>query len=83
MEQCQGELIFLAVVALPTMAALVAWILRHTVSVHTGNEHAPINYWGAYHTAEPAANLKGVALPDTPYEDIESASHIHTITVHP
>ncbi|HEY9772200.1 MAG TPA: hypothetical protein V6C81_00165 [Planktothrix sp.] len=83
MEQCQGELMFLAVVAIPAVAAFIAWILKHTPSVDLGSEHAPVTYWGAYHDSKPAANLKGVALPHTPYEDIESASHIHTITVHP
>jgi hypothetical protein len=79
----QGEFMFLAVVAIPTFVALVAWVLNRSISVDAGRSHAPANYWGAYHSDEPAPHLRGVPLPENPYEEVESTMHAHTIGVHP
>jgi len=83
MEQCQGELIFLLVVAVPTLFTVVALILKHSSGIVIISDRAPVNYWGSYSDVEPVANLKGVELPATPYEYVESTAHIQAITVHP
>jgi len=77
-----GELLFIGVMVIPAVAAFVGWIFTHS-STTLDDERTPANYWGAYHNAAPSRSHLGVLLPKTPVEEIESASHCHTIGVHP
>jgi hypothetical protein len=76
------ELLFLAVLFLPTFAAIMAWVLKHTSTTY-GADTAPVNYWGSYQDSSAPITYNRIRLPEMPHEEIESASHIHTIGVHP
>jgi hypothetical protein len=81
MEKIQMEVMFLLVLFLPTALAIIAWIYKHTNTI-SGAEMAPTNYWGSYHNDSPGKQ-SFIRLPETAKEEFESASHIHTIGVHP
>ncbi|HEY9720274.1 MAG TPA: hypothetical protein V6C69_22530 [Trichormus sp.] len=76
------ELLFIGVLVVPTVLAFIGWLSTHS-RITIDDERTPANYWGSYHTSSaPRAHL-GVLLPQTHVEDIESATHAHTIGVHP
>ena len=78
----QGEFMFLAVICVPTFLAFIAWLFHHT-RITNDEGIAPANYWGSYSGAAGPSNYGGIRLPETKPEEHESASHIHTIGVHP
>jgi len=76
------ELLFIGVLVVPTVLAFVAWLSTYSRTT-LDSERTPANYWGSYHTSSSPRSHIGVLLPQTPIEEIESASHAHTIGVHP
>lgn len=76
------EMLFLAILFIPTIAAVAVWMFHHS-STNSNKDTAPINYWGAYHNNAPTIKYTGVPMPKHLHEEMESASHIHTIGVHP
>ncbi|MGH9548395.1 MAG: hypothetical protein ACRD3W_03430 [Terriglobales bacterium] len=85
MQMFSGEVMFVAVISAPAIIALIFGRLMSQPKIKIDGDLAPTNYWGVYsHNQSPSRPVRRtVKLPDVPHEEIESASHHHTIGVHP